>query len=267
MGELWRDLVEMLRRKPSLWVPVLVADVLGYLANLGRNGLLRAFILHRTAQQSVLGGQVVHGPVTASVIESTTIFALLLSWFTYFLRILLYTGAFFATAALVRAVADRVRNPSAEVGPSLGRNWGGIFELALRSLTVYAVAALLFSWASPYLSKHGHTELLHNAWFAYFLSVLVPLALAFLLPPVALRILTGRAPDPATRSISQQFAAMLVIVISLLSNAVNSNSRQSGQVAAGARYPLEIVGSLLSALPFVLLFTGIALLARRVAVD
>lgn len=267
MGELWRDLVDMLRRKPSLWAPVLIADVLAYLANLGRNALLRAIVLHRTAQQSVLGGQVVHGPMTASMMESTTIVALLLSWVTYFVRILLYTTAFFATAALVRAVTERVRNPSAEIGPSLGRNWGGILELALRALAIYAIAALLFSWVSPYMAKHGHTALLHNAWFDYALSVLAPLALAFLLPPVALRVLTGREPDAVTRSISQQFALTLVIVISVLGTAVTSNSRQLAQLAAGARYPLEMIGSLLVALPYVLLFTGIALLARRITVD
>jgi hypothetical protein len=80
---------------------------------------------------------------------------------------------------------------------------------------------------------------------------------------VALRVLSGRDPDAATRSISQQFAATLVIVISILAVVVGSNSRQLAQVSPGARYPLEVVGSWFVALPYVLLFTGIALLSRR----
>ena len=56
---------------------------------------------------------------------------------------------------------------------------------------------------------------------------------------------------------------MLAVVASLLAGAVSANSHQLALAPAGARYPLEIVGSLLVALPYVLLFTGLAILARR----
>lgn len=265
MGELWRELVDLLTRRPLLWVPVLVADLLAYVANLARNGILRAVVLHRTAQHSVLGGPVVHAPMSASAVESTTILALLLSWLTYFIRILLYAGAFVATAALVKGAMERISRPATEIIPALQQKWGGILELALRALSVYAIAALLFSWVTPYLTRHGHKDLFKSAWLDFGLTLLVPLALAILLPPVALRILSGRQPEKLIAGISQQFALTLVVVISLLALFVSSNSRELAQVSPGARYPLEIVGSLLVALPYVLLFTGLAILARRVS--
>lgn len=266
MGELWRDLVDLLRRRPALWVPVLVADLLGYLVDMGRNALLVAVVLHQTAHQSALGGPIIHGPMSASAMEGTTILALLLSWLTYFVRLLLYAGAFIAIAALVEAYSERVRKPAAELGPALQRSWGGILELSLRALSVYAIAALLFTWLAGYVSNHGHKALLHNLWFDFVLrGLLLRLILAVLLAPVALRVLSGSQPDKPHARLSQQFAAILALVISLLALFVGYNSRELAQVPPAARYPLEIVGSLLVALPYVLLFTGLALLARRLA--
>lgn len=266
MGELWQDLVEMLRRRPALWLPVLVADLLGYLLNLGRNGLLRSIVLHQTAQRSALGGEVVHTQLSASAMQSTAIVALLVSWLIYFLRLLLYSGAFIAIAALVHAYMQRSERPVAAIRPALGRSWGGILELALRALAVYAVAALVFSWLSPFLARHGQTALVRSPWFGYGLTLLVLLILSAALPPVALRVLAGRSPDRPLTRIAQQFAFALVIVASLLATFVGTNSRQLAQVPPAARYPLEATGSLVAALPYVLLFVGMSLLARRVEV-
>ena len=265
MGELWRDLVELLRTRPILWLPVLLADLLGYLLNLARNGVLRQVVLHQTTQHSALGGAVVHGPMSASAMESTTIVALLLSWLTYFGRMLLYSGALIATAALVQSLREREPKPVQVVGPALARGWGGMLELALRGLAVYAVAALLFSWLSPFLAKHGQAALLHNLWFGYGLTLAVLLLLAVLLPPVALRVLSGQQPSGTLARASQQFSVVPVVVASLLAATVSANSRELALAPPGARYPLEIVGSLVVALPYVLLFTGLSLLARRAA--
>jgi hypothetical protein len=263
MGELWRDLVELLRRRPALWLPVLLADLLGYLLNLLRGVSLRALVLHETAQRSALGGAVVHTPLSPSAMQSASIFALLLSWFTYFLRMLLYSGAFVATAALVQAYLQRQKDAAGRVGPAFARHWGGILELALRALSVYALAALLFGWVSPWLAKHGQTALLHSPWFGFTLTLLVLVILSLLLPPVALRVLAGAPPRPAEARVSQQFALVLVLVAALLASFVSSNSRQLAQAPPAARFPLEIIGSLVVALPYVLLFVGLAILARQ----
>ena len=265
MGKLWQDLVEVLGRRPLLWLPVLLADLLAYLTTLGGSAILHAVVMHRTAQHSALGDVVVHGAMSASAFESTTILALLLLWLTYFLRLLLFASAFIATAALLEAIMDRVDKPATTVAPSLGRHWGGIVELALRALSVYAICALLFSWIRPYLLNHGHIALLRNPWFDFGITALPCLVLAAVLPPVALRVLAARQPDRQSAKEGKQFALILVLVILLLSMFVSSNSRDLAQVSPGARYPLELVASLLESLPYALLFTGLALLARRVA--
>ncbi len=265
MGELWRDLVEILRRRPALWLPVLMADLAGYLINLGRIGLLHAIILHTTAQQSVFGGTVVHGPMSSSAVESTTIAAVLLTWLTYFLRLLLYSSAFVATAALVQAYMERANKPTATMGPALAQHRGGILELALRGLAVYAVAALVMSWVTPFLAHHGGTAILRSPWFNFSVTLLILLILSALLAPPALRVLASRSPGKDMARRAQLFAFSLVLVAALLAMFVLANARELAQVPAGARYPLEAIGSLLGSLPYVLLFTGFALLARRLA--
>ncbi len=265
MGELWRDLVDLLRTRPALWLPVLLADLLGYLLNLGRNSLLKAIVWHETSQRSALGGAVIHGPMTASAMQSATIFALLLSWFVYFVRLLLFSGALMATAALVWGYLNREPKPVQTVGPFLATRRGGIFELTLRALAVYAVAALLFSWLSSFLQKHGYIAVLRNPWFGLALGLIVLLALSILLPPVALRVLAGRTPDRKLARDSQQLAASLSVIVTVLSAFVGANSREMARIPPAARYPLEIIGSLVVALPYVLLFTGLALQARKLA--
>lgn len=264
MGELWRDLVDTLGRRPLLWLPVLVADLLGYLINLGRAGLIQLIVLHQTAQHSALGGGVIHGPMSASAVQSAEVMALLLSWVSYFLRALLYSLALLAIAALIEAYRERRPHPFANVGPTLAQRWSGALDLALRALAVYAVAALLVSWLTPALNKHGYAALLRNAWFAFLITLVVLLVLSAVLPPVALRVLSGSLPDRVLSRAAQQFAFTLAAVAALLAAFVNTNSRQLAQAPAGARYPLEIVGSLVVALPYVLLFAGLSLLARKV---
>lgn len=265
MGELWRDLVEVLRKRPVLWLPVLIADLLVYLVNFGRALLLHSLVLHQTAQQSVFGGAVVHGPMTGSVAESTTVFALLLSWVVNFLKILLYTAAFAVTAALVQAVLERRRKIAPVIGPALTQGWGGILELTLRALAVYAIAALLFSWLAPVLLKHGQTALVRGPWFPICSSLLVLLVLATTLPAPALRLLSGRAPLADEIRLAQQFCLILALVTEVLTIMVASNSRELAGVPPGARFPLEIVGSLVVALPYVLIFAGMAVMARRLS--
>lgn len=265
MGELWRDLVDVLRQRPLLWLPVLLADLLGYLINLGRTGLLHLLVVHETSQHSVLGGTAVRTPMSTSAMQSTSIIALLLTWLTYFFRIALYSTALIAIAALVQAYRERRERPAGAVRPALADGSGGILDLSLRALSVYAVAALLFGWLSPFLANHGQKAILRNAWFGYGLTLVLLLALSFCLPPAALRVLAGRRPDARSVQLSRLFSLVLALVASLLAAFVASNARELTQVPLAARYPLEIIGSLLVALPYVLLFTGLSLLARQVA--
>ncbi len=264
MSELWQELVDLLRRRPLLWLPVLAADLLGYFVNLARVATLRAMVLHQTARHSVLGGAVVHTQLSASAMQSTTVLALLLTWLSYFVRALLYAAALVIVAEMVRNAGERRRPAETSPGTALARHWGGMLELALRTLAVYAIAALLFSWLTQWLTRHGHTALLHSAWLGNGVLLIVLIILALSLPPVALRVLSGRSPDARSAGLSQQLALLLLLVVAVLGIFVG-NSRELAQVAPAVRYPLEAIASLVVALPYALLFVGLGVLARALA--
>lgn len=264
MGELWQELVELLRQRPLLWVPVLVADLLGYLCNLGRVATLRAFVLHQTAQHSVLGGAVMHGQLSASALRSTTVVALLLTWLSYFVRILLYAVALVVTAQLVRRAREHQREAPRDATASAAAHWGGILELSLRALAIYALAALLYSLLTQWLTRHNDTGLLHTAWLGNGALLVVLMVLAVTLPPVAVRVLAGTVPEPRMAALSQQLAISLLLLVAMLGLFVG-NSRQLAQVTPAVRYPLEAVASLVVALPYVLLFVGLSVLAMSLS--
>ncbi len=259
MSELWRDLSEVLWKRPVLWLPVLVADLLGYLLNVGRGALIRAVVLSRL-QHSVLSGQAV-GAMTPGVAQSTSILALLLTWTANFLRIFLYAAALVVTARLVWAVVSREKDVS--VAAAVRANLGGIFELALRALAIDAVAALLFSLTVSYLRKAGAVAILRNGWFTQGAALLLMVVLAVAVAPVAVRVLAGKAPGTAVSRQAQLLALTLGFVSLLMGTFVATNGAALLHASAGARFGLELVGSLLVALPYAPMFVGLSLLAKR----
>ncbi len=263
MGELWRDLSDLLWKRPVLWLPVLAADLLGFLVNLGRSAWLRAIVLRGSEYHSALGGAPTHAAMTPGTVETTSILALLITWASYFLRLLFYAAALIITSALARGFLSRLPNPWTEIGPRLRATRGGIVELTLRSLAVYAVAALVLGLLGKTVAKAGGAAILRSGWFDPVLTLLVIAVLAITVAPAAVHILAGRAVTPAIDREAQVLAFSTGIVSMLLGTFVAMNVRTLLHTPPSIGIPLEIVGSLLVALPFAPMFVGLILLARK----
>ena len=263
MGELWRDVSELMVKRPILWVPVLVADLLGFLTSLGRGALLRALVLHQLQYRSVLGGAPTRTQLSAAAMQQTNILAFAVTWTSYLLRMLLYAAALVTTAALVRSFAARAERPLQEIVVALRRYGGSIISLSLRTLALYAAAAALFGSAVNWFSKHGHKSALANHWFESAAGILLSAALAFVLPPIALRALSGRSPSRSLKQHAQLFAFLLGLVALAIAYFVNANIRTVRGGASFSRFLLELSGSWIVALPYAVLFTGLGLLVLQ----
>ena len=259
MGELWRRVSELIWKQPLLLVPVLVADLLGFLVNLERVSSLQALVLGRMQYRSALGGAPVHMALSGSALEHTTILVLLLNWVSYFVRMLLYAAALIATAALVRKLAT-ARNPPSGIGSALRQDLAGIFSLSLRSLAIFAVAGLILDSIALSVVRHGHKVWLTRGWLDLGVGVLLFAALAFILAPAALRVLTRRLPLPATRRQAEVLAFLLGIASLLLGRFVAANIRSFHSTPV-ARFLLELTGSWIVALPYAIFFVALGLLA------
>ncbi len=264
MGELWRRVSELIWRRPSLLLPVLVADLLGYLVNFGRTALFRAIVLSRVQYHSALGGAPLRATLSPGAAQRMQILLLVITWATYFLRMLLYGGALIATAALVRGYIARMQGPTAQIAPAIRRDAAGMLSLCLRALALYSLAALLLDWTGMALVKHGHTAVLATGWVDFGVGALLYAALAWLLAPMSVQVLTRRYPGPALRQHTQLFAFLLGLASLALGMFVAKNIRAAHAMAPVARFFLELTGSWIVAIPFAVLFVALGLMAADV---
>ena len=264
MGELWRGVTEITWKRPSVWLPVLIADLVGFFINLGRLALLRAVVVEHSEYRSALGGAPMRAPITAATAHGITTLALVIDWTSYLLRLLLYAAALIATAALVHGFRERVQRPWAGIGVALRRYAGGIFSLSLRALAIYGAAALLFSWLANSIVSHGHKAWLANGWLELGATLILMLALALLLAPVAVQVLAKRYAPADIKQRAQVFAFSLGLVALAIGTFVTANIRTVRGGLSLGRTLLELSGSWLVALPYAVLFVGIALLAHQV---
>jgi hypothetical protein len=267
MGELWRGVSEILWRRPSLWLPVLVADLLGFFLNRARLALVRATVLQHTEYHSALGGAPVRTPVTASALHSAGNAALVIDWTSYLLRLLLYASAFIVTAVLVRGYRRRVEKPWSQVFGGIQRYAGGILSLSLRAWAIDGAGALLFGVLFSELVSHGHKAVLAGGWAESGATLLLLVTLALLLAPVAIQVLAKRFAPASLKQQAQTFAVSMCLIALALGTFISANMRTVHGGPSIGRTLLELTGSWIAALPYAVLFTGLALLALEIPSD
>ena len=267
MEELWRETSELMWQRPVLLLPVLAADLLGFLVNLGGGLLFRSVVLSDLQYHSALGGAPVRGQLSAAASQHATLLFLLITWPINFVRLALYATALIATAALVRAFLTRSRAPVTEMGAALQRHAGGVFSLALRAFAVYACAAAALDFGTKSLLAHGHKAVLTSGWLDTGAGVLVFAVLAWLVAPTAVQVLAQRYPSPALERRAQLFVLALGLVSLALGRFVATNLRSVHIASPAARYPLELTGSWIAALPYAVLFVALARIAVQVTAE
>lgn len=263
MEELWQKTSELLWQRPMLWVPVLAAELLGFFVSLGTLALLRAVVLGGMQYHSALGGAPVRTPMNAAGMEHATILALLISWVSNFIRLLFYATALAATAALAHGYRKRSEKAIGEVGPSLRRHAADIFSLALRALVVYALAAVLVDNLGKWLLAHHHKTVLASGWLETVVGVLLLIVLSWFLAPAAVYALAHRSPSAVLKQRARVFAFCLGLVALLLGRFVTTNLREVRIPSVFVKGVLELMGSWIAAVPYVLLFVGLALIALQ----
>lgn len=263
MEELWQKSSEMLGARPLLWIPVLIADLLGFFATIGGNALVQKLVLNKIQYRSVLGGPAVSKPLTPAVVQHANLVAAAVTLPSDFVRLLLYSLAFLATAALVLAYARRDEKAIRTVAPALGSHVGGIFSLALRALAIYGGMVLLTGWLSQTLIAHGHRSAVISGWPELGMGLIRVGLLAWFLAPAAIQVLARRQPTGERRKAIIIFAFALGAVALLLGKFVTDNVRSVHIASAPVRTLLELTGSWIVALPYAVFFVCAAFTALK----
>ena len=267
MDELWRKGSELLWERPLLWVPVLVADFLAFLASLGSSALVRTVVLSHIEAHSVLGGPMLQKQLTPSALQHANLLAAAITIPADFLRLVCYALALVTTLVLVHAILRREGNGFALILPAWLRFLGPIFSLSLRALAIYAGIAFLTTWVNRALLTHGHKIAVAEGWPELGFGLLRVALLAFLLAPVALEALARRAPTQKRRWDVQVFAFALGIISLLLSVFVAANVRSVHIESLLARYALELTGSWIAALPYAVFFVILSIAIVKTAAE
>ncbi len=268
MEELWRKVSELMMQRPLLWLPVLVADLVAFLIGLGGKAWLHRILVHRLETRSVLGGPAVMAPVTPSAVQSAMQAVAPIEWGVNLLRLLLYTLAFLATVALVRAFRARMERPQDEIGTVIRQQFVDVLPVTGTALLVYIVVSFAAKFISESLIRHGHRAALQSGalvggWFGLTVGAVTIVLLALLVAPAAVQALVRRALDVTHRQQAQILGLSLGLIALVLGRFVEANLLQLRSASPVARALLGITGSWIAALPYAVLFAGLGILAIK----
>lgn len=260
---LWRRTVTLAREYPALWLPVIFADLAGF--SLMVNKLAAIEFVDRLFHRIFPGHSVLIGTIGDS--STTQIPSFVAGVFIAFViqsaPIVLYTVAYFVTA---RMVWRRVGFESSGNGSLVGRK---IVALSIRGLLVGCVAGIAIGLISvAYLRSKWHVVGLPGIIFAEVTGAVVTSAFAYVMVPLAMRLLTEPAESLDKRSIRLGRKCAIAAVIASAGLLILESIVVG--IAYGTRAEirtLQAIGSLLAALPYAPLYIALSLLVRDEPVE
>jgi hypothetical protein len=241
---------------------VIVADLLGTAINQGQGAMVRAMIVRRTLVHSALGGGVEHVRLTQGMVAQAAQQATPLVWISYFLRIALYVVALVVTAAMVQRMLERMQT-SPTPGELLRSRWGGMVSLAVRVLALDAAGSLLIQWGSRSLLAHGHKSVVTSPWYHLGTSAALTIVLAVLAAAAALRMLVGAQVRDSGANRAVVMSALLGVGSLALGFAAGASIPVGRMLSPTEQILLATVASLITAVPFILMFIAFGVLANE----
>ena len=262
MKKLWQRVWELSRQHVVLWLPVVGAALLSYSwAQLRRsaNHQILFWILRAHRGHSVLGGSFpASGDGTAEY--GVYVASFLITTACEYADICCYVIAMLIIAHLLGKLMTDATHDKPYIGFSVARHGLGVLWLSLLVyLLALASSALVFLPATFYpTSRLGQP-------FTIAVVLVMYSALAFFITPVALRLLAragGAQIGPEEVAIGRKCSLLVGVAISLLS-AVQLSIAGKLHVDHAQREAFGIVGTIVTALPYVPLFLALSLISMK----
>jgi hypothetical protein len=264
MKELWRGTVELIRRYPVLWLPVIWAALLSY-----GFGQLRLIILHDVLplmlrHRSVLGGYVSdESPGRASTIA---VLAAVNTNVIQYADVCCYVIALLMTAKMLGRLTATAEqdNPYADI--SIANHRSGVLLLGLLTYVLALASGTLgFAPILYYAYSVHHLSILTRPYVTATELLFIYAMLAYFATPMALRLLSRprrHTVDAETISTGRKCSLMVGIAITLLSVIQQSFSKpyfQGLAVSAG----FGVLSTVFLALPYIGLFVALSLVVAE----
>lgn len=263
MRDLFRRASDLFWQHPILWLPVAVADLASFGLTQLQKWLTHAIITHMVTVHSVL----TNAPEPADIGKLTMKVVLLtrpIVWGNYLLSLCLYTFAMIAiSTTLPQLAAEEKFSPSSTLG-AIRRSGSRVLIFAFKLLVLIGIAAIPLAASGVLFTRY--IRLIPNFYFYYGVVVSLMAALAYFVAPWAVTLLRSRTAERISNEVAQRariFAALTQpasAAIYLFAAAVR-RSLLSATTPISAIYTLDVVESLASAAPYILLFIALSLLA------
>jgi hypothetical protein len=268
--QIWRETAALFWEYPVLWLPVLGADLLSFFLTRLEKNAARQVIYHLLLGPASVFGDTrsFPGPSSDAPFGKAAAVGGLFEWSMHFTQIVLYTTAFFMTAALVRKVSRQATEFLPSLMQSLRSRWRAIFGLSLRVLGVVAPLAISFGALIAFTIAQTQKYMVRPPRGAmYVLIVPAFCGMAYFVAPIAMRRIDAMALKPLTAESKRNgriFAVLAVVVSSFLGYCLPFiETSFIAEPFFGNSSAIAILGaivSLVTAIPYVVLFIALTLI-------
>lgn len=266
MKDLWFKTIRLSRNYPYLWTPVVFVAFLSYCWRIAGQILLRHVLLWSEQSSSVLGGSYGTGSTKRH-------------WLTYLpvpgfqlVDACCYVVAMFVTVKLAGRILTRDRTLETLGDISIFmRAFFVIWFGFLACILSIASFSLMFLPISSFAMSRHHTSWISSPYFVAVQVLPMYCALAYLLTPIALRMLDGSSIKPI-RPIDLDLGRKAAILAGFAIVAISIPMLSFGRSFhgdSGQATTFAIISTILSSLPYAPLFIAFSILTidRRLSVS
>lgn len=264
MRDLWRRTKELFWEYPSLWIPVLVADLAGFWAA----HLLKVVSSRLFSQIIVAIYRPVIGTTPEMPSQAMTFLISTITGLIYrsgdFLRILLYAVAFLVTKQLVEQVLSTNGVPRLQ---SVEWRLLRMKAAAIFSLKIFVLASAVGILVAAVAMRVYRAQ--YQAVWSSLVALIVMIVLAYVMVPAGLKLIKTNQETTGEQRATARSLSFVAITISLGISLFAVTAGPSFVRPRGVVPPLffDMVASLLVALPYAALFIALALLVVPVRTD
>lgn len=266
MKEHLRRTIAILRAYPVLWAPYVVATVLAYCLDLLRHVAERRIVYWEFSRQvpSVLGGNFSRRPFDASAMETVHRLRSVLVWAVHYVNISIFAVAMVLTAMLAYASLCNEQPAFAFAAARLTSYPKRILVYAAKAWFLMLVLNAILYWPIYLPAFHLSWGSLGFVVLSRGLSLLDQLCFAWILAPVALRLLRPAAAPASSieeKKLARNIFMLTVVAYEAISTILDSlviKLHLAQQPAVDAAF--QIAGLIANA-PYVPLYVALALIA------
>jgi hypothetical protein len=266
MRNLFRRASFLFWQYPILWLPIVIIDPLVLGLNLLDEKMTHAIILSLVTRHSVLGSTPEPTASTSFQIPTMLFLTKPVDWGTHLIALYLYVCAMMTIFTLISMLRSRQELSLSKILSPLQQSFSRLVFFSLKLLIVIGIAAIPFLLFTFVFFERNGARYISIQNFSLVIATLPTSAIAYFMAPAAMKLLRPHnfeAITPERTQLAKISAALAVVASDVLYFfAVQVRHSFVSRPTSWSGVPYEVVASLVSATPYIVLFIALSLLAE-----